>query len=126
MFGPLAPFLLHQVTFMNTGIVDQDNAWNRVRLERNLIEEGDHIVACRRPLLSAPGQLAVLAQGPEHIHALPVRERFDGPGLGDPALAVLHGRIWTEARVVEVHQLAPLLMGEPGRWVDHFLGCSAL
>jgi hypothetical protein len=67
------------------------------RLERNLIEECDHIVACRRPLLSVPNQLAVMTQGSKHIHALSVRERFDGPGLADPAPAVLHRRIWTEA-----------------------------
>jgi len=49
-----------------------------MRLERNLIEEGDYIVACRRPLLSGSGQLAVMAQGSKHVHALPMRERFDG------------------------------------------------
>ena len=60
VFGPLTPLLFHQVALVNASIVDQDDAWNRVRLERDLIEKGDHIVARRRPLLSSPGQLTIM------------------------------------------------------------------
>ena len=77
MLGPLAPLLVHSLAFMNSGIIDQDDAWHRVRLLRYLVEKGDHIVACGRPLLCRPDQLAVVAQGPKHVDALPMRQRFD-------------------------------------------------
>ena len=28
VFGPLSPFLLHEIALVNTSIVDQDDAWN--------------------------------------------------------------------------------------------------
>jgi len=92
-FGPLSPFLLHRSALVNAGIVDQDDARYRVRLKRNLLEECDNIVVCRRPLLSVSNQLAIMTQGSKNIYALSVRERFDGPGLADPGLAILHRRI---------------------------------
>lgn len=60
VFGPLPLLLVHQIARVSSGIVDHNDTWNRVRLERNLIEECDHIVACRRSLLSAPNQLTVM------------------------------------------------------------------
>jgi hypothetical protein len=41
VFCPLTPLLLHQVALVDAGIVYQDDAWNRVRLESNPIKEGD-------------------------------------------------------------------------------------
>jgi len=62
---------------VNPCVVDQDNAWNRVRLGCNLIEKSNHIVACGRSLLCCPDQLAVMAQCPKHIDALSMRQWFD-------------------------------------------------
>ena len=64
MFGPPAPLLPHHGSLVNADIVNQEDMWNRLRLERNLIEEGDHIVTCRRRLLNSLGQLAVMEQNP--------------------------------------------------------------
>lgn len=97
VFGLLTPLLLHQVALVDAGIVYQDDAMNRMGLERNLIEKGDHVFACRWPLLSHPNQRAAMAQGTKHIHALSMRERFDGSDLANLAPAVLHGRIRAEA-----------------------------
>lgn len=72
----LALLLLHQVALVNSGIVEQDDVRNRLRLERNLFEKGDRIVACRRPLLCGPGQLTVMTRGSKRIYALLVRERL--------------------------------------------------
>jgi hypothetical protein len=43
VFGPLTLFLLDQVALVNAGIVDQNDASNRMRLERHLIEKGNHV-----------------------------------------------------------------------------------
>jgi hypothetical protein len=62
---------------VNPCIVNQDDAWNRMRLGCNLIEKGDYIGAPGWALLRSPGQLAVVAQGSEYVDALPMRQRFD-------------------------------------------------
>jgi hypothetical protein len=78
------------------GVIDQDDSRNLVWLSRNLVEERDYIITCRRSLLSSPGQRCIVAQCPKHVHALPMRERFNGSGLANFPPSVLHRRIWTE------------------------------
>ena len=96
MFGPLAPLLFYRGALVYASIVDQDDSRNLVRLSRNLVEERDYIITCRRLLLRCPGQRAIVAQCPEHVHALPVRERLDGSGLADFRPSVLYWWIRTE------------------------------
>lgn len=122
MFGPLPPLLIYRGALMYAGVVDQDDSWNLVCLSSDLIEERDYVITCRRSLLRSPGQQSIVAQCSEHVHALPVRERFDGPGLADFPPSVLHRRIRTETRFVEVEQLALLFVVKPGQRLDHFAG----
>jgi len=96
MFGPLAPLFLYRDAFVYAGVINQQDSWNFVRLSRNLVEKCDNIIPCCRPLLSSPGQRTIMAQGPKHVHALPVRERFNGAGLADLSPSVLHWRVRTE------------------------------
>jgi len=44
---------------------------------RYLINKSDGIVACGRSLLRTLNQLAAVAQCPEYVDALPMRQRFD-------------------------------------------------
>lgn len=114
MFGPLAPLLFYRGALVYAGIVDQDNSRNLARLSRNLVEERDYIITCCRSLLSSPSQRAIVAQCPEHVHAMPMRERFNGSGLADFSPSVLHWRVRTETRFVEVQQFALLFVVETG------------
>jgi hypothetical protein len=75
--GALASLLVHNLAFVNSGTIDQDNAWHRVRLRRYLVEKSDHIVASGRPLLRRPDQRAVVAQCPKHVDTLSMRQRLD-------------------------------------------------
>lgn len=97
MFSPLTPLFIHDGAFVYAGVIDQDDSRNVMRKHRDLFEECNNIVSCRRSLLSYPGQLAIVTQSPKHVHALPVRERLDGSGLADFSPAVLHRRIRAEA-----------------------------
>lgn len=48
-----------------------------MRLLSDPIKKGDDIVACGRPLLSSPDQLAIVTQCLKDVDALPVRQGFD-------------------------------------------------
>lgn len=61
MFRPLAPLLLYRIALVYACIVDDDDSWNFMRPNRDLIEERDHILAYRLPLLSGPDQHAIMA-----------------------------------------------------------------
>lgn len=122
MFRPLAPLLVYRLALVYAGVVDQDDSWNLMRLRRDLVEERDYIITCRWSLLRSPGQRAIVAQSPKHVHALSMRERFDSSGLPNFSPAVLHGRVRAEAGFIEIQQLALLLMIEPGQGFDYFAG----
>ena len=107
LFGPLPPLLVNRGTLVYAGVIDQYDSWHLVRLSRNLVKERNHIIPCRRALLSSLGQQAVVAQCPEHVHALPVPEQFDGSTVrrfesGRFSPSVSHWRIRTEARSIEI------------------------
>jgi len=97
MFGPLAPLLVDRGALVNAGVIDQDDSWDLVRLSRDFVEERDYVITCRRSLLRSPSQRTIVAQRPEHIHALPMRERFNRSGLADFSPAVLNRRVRTKA-----------------------------
>lgn len=46
--------LFHHIALLDPGIVEQDNAWYRMRFVRYLIKKGDEIVALGRSLLGFP------------------------------------------------------------------------
>jgi len=51
----------HHIALVNSCIVEQDNARHGVRLVGYSIKEGDDVIACGRPLLRSPYQLAIVA-----------------------------------------------------------------
>jgi len=59
---PAAPLFLHRLAFVNGRVIEQHNAWHRMRLVGNLIEKGDDVFASGRSLLRSPNQLAIMAQ----------------------------------------------------------------
>jgi len=62
---------------VNPSVIEQDDAWHGMWTGRYLINKSDGIVACGRSLLRTPNQLAAVAQCPEYVDALPMRQRFD-------------------------------------------------
>jgi hypothetical protein len=85
----VSPLFLHHLAFVNRRVVEQYNAWHRMRLIGDLIEKGDDVFTPGRSLLRRPDQLAIMAQCAKHIDPLPVRQRHYGPGFTDSAPAVL-------------------------------------
>jgi hypothetical protein len=77
----VAAFFLHRCAFVNGHVVEQYNAWHRMRLAGDLIEEGDDVFALCRSLLRRPDQLTIMAQCAKHVDPLPVRQRRYGPSF---------------------------------------------
>ena len=85
----VAAFFLDRHAFVNGRVVQQHNAWHRMRLVGDVIEKGDDVFAPGRSLLRSPNQLAIMAQRAKHVDPLPARQRRYRPGLTNSAPAVL-------------------------------------
>ena len=94
---PVAPLFLHRLAFVNGRVIEQHDAWHRMRLVGDLIEKGDDVFAPCRSLLRSPNQLTIVAQSAKHVDPLPVRERLYEPGFTNSAPAVLQRGIRAEA-----------------------------
>ncbi len=70
------------------------------------VEEGNDVVAHRRPLLRAPDQFAVLAQRTQHIDPLSVCLWLNTTHLPETRPAILYRWIGTKAGFVKVKQFA--------------------
>ena len=91
------PSLYHGVR-----IVEQDDAGYGTWLFCDAVKKGDHVITHGMLFFDFPDQFAILVERPEDIDTLSVYARFRTPRLPDRRLSILHRRVRTESRFVEI------------------------